>query len=399
MRGRSLVTVIAIAVVVVVVVVVVARTGSDKGGDGASSPKPVGLRLSSGMSSPTVSSLLIPMGHLDDPANTFWELFLRKAGSKAWVLRTPPGVADNGGVVVSLPAQGPLTAGFLPSANLEFSPLAQSADSGKTWSTGELPAGLVASPDALAANTAGGLLALVSTGAGTVLSSPGDLRSWTTLVTKGDLAGAVPGCRVSAITAVSFDATGQPLLGVGCATAGRIGILSRSSASQATQATAWQNVGPTLAGGQPGTATVVRLEDTAQGMAGVAAVKSSDRWWLVAFWGQGSLGQWVQSTAAPVPSGWTLESTAVGGDQRGVTVMLAAGDRRRVEQLSGPGAAWVTLAPAPAGAGAVAAVGSEVDTFVSSGSQITVWAWTPGATGWSRTAVTTVPVQYGSSTS
>ena len=45
----------------------------------------------------------------------------------------------------------------------------------------------------------------------------------------------------------------------------------------------------------------------------------------------------------------------------------------------------------------IAVVGTETDAFVVGGSRLAVWALASGATGWSRTATVTVPIQYGSS--
>jgi hypothetical protein len=156
-------------------------------------------------------------------------------------------------------------------------------------------------------------------------------------------------------------------------------------------------VGPVLTAGRAGTATVARLESTPGGAAGLAVVQSSSGSSLVAFWTVGALDGWVESRPTTVPAGWTLESTMVGDGQRGVTVLLASGIRRRIEQVAGGGSAWTTLPSAPAGTDAVATVGDETDAFVPSGSRLAVWAWSPTSPTWSRTAVITVPIQYGSS--
>jgi hypothetical protein len=87
------------------------------------------------------STAVIAMGHLRDPGNTFWELFLRPAGSPSWVLHTPPGVASNGGLVVAAPPAGSLTVGFLTSADLKFSPVAQRPDGGTSWCPTPWPSG------------------------------------------------------------------------------------------------------------------------------------------------------------------------------------------------------------------------------------------------------------------
>jgi hypothetical protein len=337
------------------------------------------------------------MGHLDDPANTFWQLFLRPVGSALWSLRTPPGVADNGGLVAAIPPTGPVTAGFLPSADLTFSPIARSTDDGRSWSPGALPAALVGVPDALTASASGRVLALVREDGQTVLSSPAGSSTWNRLVSTGTVAGEDPACRVSAISAVAFDGDSQPLLGLTCAAAGHIGIVTTSVHRLRGNASGWHDVGPVLTAGRAGTATVARLESTPGGAAGLAVVQSSSGSSLVAFWTVGALDGWVESRPTTVPAGWTLESTMVGDGQRGVTVLLASGIRRRIEQVAGGGSAWTTLPSAPAGTDAVATVGDETDAFVPSGSRLAVWAWSPTSPTWSRTAVITVPIQYGSS--
>ena len=55
-----------------------------------------------------------PHGPPDDPANTFYQLFERAAGASTWSLATPPGVADNGGLVVGPSVDGSVTAGLPP---------------------------------------------------------------------------------------------------------------------------------------------------------------------------------------------------------------------------------------------------------------------------------------------
>jgi hypothetical protein len=174
------------------------------------------------------SSVILATGHLDDPANTLWQLFLRPAGSASWSLSTPPGVADNGGLVVAAPTSGPLTAGFLTSADLKFSPVAQTPDGGRTWLPGSLPAALIAAPDAIGAGAGTDLWAIVS--GEKVEASTGDLSTWHPVVTTHDLATSVPGCPAVAATAVVATAVaagpvGQPLLGVGCAHGKQIGVL------------------------------------------------------------------------------------------------------------------------------------------------------------------------------
>ena len=88
--------------------------------------------LSASTTSADQTTVVFAMGKFDDPSNTFYELFTHQAGTTTWALATPPGVADNGGLVVGSSAAGSLTAGFLPSVDLTFSVLAHSIDGALT---------------------------------------------------------------------------------------------------------------------------------------------------------------------------------------------------------------------------------------------------------------------------
>jgi hypothetical protein len=359
------------------------------GAAGATARPPV-APISASTTTATGSSVLFAMGHLHDPANTFWELFLRPAGSSSWVLRTPPGVASNGGLVVAASPSGALTVGFLISELLKFSPVAQSTDEGATWSPGELPFALTATPEALAVAASGRVLALVDPGGQRVLQSSGDLAAWRTLTTTRALSQAASSCGVLAVTAVAYNPSGQPLLGLSCAHHGHAGILTGTGTST------WHDIGPSFGSG---TASVTRLVSTPDGVAGLAQVQSGTRATVVAFWGNGSTAGWAGSSTLSIPAGWSVKATATGGGSgQGLAVLLGSGEARRVEVVAGPGASWVTLPPAPRGASAVSDVGTEVDTFVVAASHLTVWAGGDSAAGgWRRAASITVPVPYGSS--
>ena len=69
---------------------------------------------------------VVPMSA--DPA--FWEVFARAGNSGSWKLVTPPGVADNGGLVASAGGAKSLTIAVRPSQDLVFSPLAETANGG-----------------------------------------------------------------------------------------------------------------------------------------------------------------------------------------------------------------------------------------------------------------------------
>ena len=91
--------------------------------------------------------------------NNFWQLFARPAGSTRWTLVTPPGTADNGGLVLAGGGQSLIT-GLRPSQDLTYTPLAVTGDGGRAWSSaGPLDAALANVPDALAAAPRSGQLA------------------------------------------------------------------------------------------------------------------------------------------------------------------------------------------------------------------------------------------------
>jgi hypothetical protein len=345
---------------------------------------------------PTGSSVLIAMGHLNNPSDTFWELFLRPVSSASWVLHTPPGVASNGGLALAASPSGLLTVGFLSSAELRFSPVAQSTDGGDHWSPGELPSSLTSMPDALAVGPTGEALAIVAAAGQSVLQSPGDLSTWKTLTSVNELARAAQSCGVQAVTAVAYNAAAQPLVGLNCGHQGEVGILT-AKAPPNFGSSAWSDIGLSLGAGG-GAASVTRLVSTGSGVAGLAKVHSERRVSVVAFWGNGSSAQWTGPTSFPVPPGWSIKATATGGGSgQGLAVLLGSGDRRRVEVVAGPGASWTTPPPVPRGASGVSIAGTEIDAFVATGSHLAVWSWTEGAGGWRRTASITVPVPYGSS--
>ena len=72
-------------------------------------------------------------------------------------------MADNGGLVAA-GGGAYLVAGFRPSQNLAFSPLATSTDTGRNWTPGLLDAGLADTPGAIAVGPSGRTLALLQDG-------------------------------------------------------------------------------------------------------------------------------------------------------------------------------------------------------------------------------------------
>jgi hypothetical protein len=392
-RGVTLLVIAAVTASVIGL----AATGSAGGAESGAAAGALGPPIPASTTTPTGSSIVIAMGHLRDPSNTFWEVFLRQAGRASWVLHTPPGVASNGGLMLAASPSGSLTVGFLVSADLKFSPVAQSSDGGLQWSPGVLPYPLTSTPDALAVGPAGEALTLAATGDERVLDqrvleTSGDLSDWRTLTTGPVLARADPACGAQAMTAVAYGPGAQPLLGLRCSRSGSVGILVAAAGTSD-----WHDIGLSLPSGS-GVTAVTRLVSSTDGVAGVAQLQSGPRASVVGFWGNGSTAKWARTATLAVPAGWSVRATATGGGSgQGLAVLLGSGDKRRVVVVTGPGASWVTLPLAPMGTSGVSYLGAEVDTFVVAGSHLAVWGSSARAAGWRRSATINVPVPYGSS--
>jgi hypothetical protein len=353
--------------------------------------------------------------------NNFWQLLVRPAAGQAWRLATPPGVADNGGLVATGPGStaGPgsdgngsgaagagaapgLIAGFVPSQDLTFSPLAVSRDGGRHWSPGLLPSGLAGAASALAAGPGGRLLALTRTG---VQLSGSDGAGWSPLVSTKALAASPAGrsCGLTGLTAVAFGSAGAPLLAGACRHPGVTGIFFLSGGQ-------WRLAGlkpPAGFAGRP--VTVVQLTSTAPGKltallaagpapagpgAGTGAGTAQD---LAAAWlGDGQ--PWT--TSAPLPlGGRKLVSTAAGsGGSAGV---ILTGGRAAVIRPASPtaaAAAWTSLPALPAAAAdLVLGPGGQVSVLTAGRTTVTAWLLSTTGAAWSPGQKLTIPVPFGSS--
>lgn len=392
MSRRIWVVTAAVLVVVVGIVVVLAATSSHPADTSTGAPA---LPAAASTTGSAGSEVVVSMGHLDDPANTFAELFTRAADSQAWVLSTPPGVADNGGLVAGASPTGTVTAGFLPSADLTFSVLAQRAPGGTTWSPGDVPGAVAPQPDALATGADGGVAAVLVRPTASVVASGPDLATWHRVATPRDLAPASARCAVTGITAVAFGSTGAPVLGAACA-GPTIGIFATAPSG------GWVLLGRAPVTGGVRATRVLRLDAGTAGIVGLVEGTGTTTS-VVPVWG--AAGGLVSGAPLAVPAGWSVLATAVGGGSgRAVTVLLGSdsGSARRISVFDGPpaGAAtdtWTDLPAAPAGVAAVATVGTETDAFGVDGSHLTVWSTVPAGTRWTVVAHQTVPIQYGSS--
>jgi hypothetical protein len=146
-----------------------AACGSSGGNGSGSATQALVTPLATSLSSASGSWALLPAGASSGEEH-FWELLHRGAGSSHWSLATPPGVQDNGGLAIAA-AGYTLLAGFLPSYNLHFSPLALTTNGGTSWTPTPvpLPSGLTGVPDSLALDSGGTTYALLANGGGEIV--------------------------------------------------------------------------------------------------------------------------------------------------------------------------------------------------------------------------------------
>ena len=326
-----------------------------------------------------------------DPA--FWEVFARAGNSGSWKLVTPPGVADNGGLVASAGGAKSLTIAVRPSQDLVFSPLAETANGGTSWSTGgPISAAVADSPDALAA-AGRDLAALLSDG--TIATSANAGATWSTLAKAGAIAAspAAKGCDGAVrVTSLSFGMTGSEVLAGGtCGTGGTTAVFSY------TPGGGWQRLSLPVSG------QLVRLTDgmaLVRGKSGLAALWRGFGWYAYAPLSgtpQPVPTNWDKSASMPLPGAITASGTLRPGE---AWVLLSGGRAATISDLgTTPGVPqWLLLPPVPAHT-AVLASGPDgaTDALAVSGATLTVWRLAPKATAWSRVQAITVPIQAGSS--
>jgi hypothetical protein len=329
------------------------------------------------------------MGGATSSHNNFWQLFERPAGSGKWQLVTPPGTADNGGLVVADAGGRSLITGFRPSQYLTFTPLTVTRDGGQAWaSAGPLDGALADVPDALtAAPATGHLLALLTSGTAE-LATPGYTR-WSTLASRRTLGATPPGrhCGLRDLTAAAFTPAGVPLLAGTCSHPGIAGIFAAGNGT-------WQAAGPRLPAALARQAiTVLRLTRTANRTVALLKAGSGPAASLLAAWSAGSGSHWALSPPLKL-SGATLTSTAFG--PTGAAAVVLNGNR--AQTITGPGAAWQPLPALPAGIATLASgAAGGFDALAVHRATLTVWQLAAGSATWHTTQAVNVPIQFGSS--
>jgi hypothetical protein len=347
-------------------------------------PPEVTAPLSTSLTTAQGTWAIAVMGGSAASHNNFWQLFVRRANTGRWLLVTPEGVADNGGLVAA-GGNGSLVVGFRPSQELAYSPLATSTDAGLNWTPGLLDAALADTPGAIAIGPSGRTLALLQDGTIEAAPTAGSAAAgqWVPLATLKALAASAPGrsCGLKGMTAVSFGPDQDPIAAGSCVRPGAAGVFTDAGGT-------WRSAGLTLPTG--GRVQVLGLTAIPGGNAALLAIRDS----LLAAWWDGT--RWTVS--APV----TADGMRALGFGPGGSAWLLLDDGRAETIARAAGSTWRALPPVPAGTTVLAppaklasGTGGSYDALAVTGSRLTVWRLARGA--WGEVQQITVPVQYGSS--
>jgi hypothetical protein len=320
---------------------------------------------------------------------TLWQLLVQDRADGHWRLATPPGVADNAGLAVAWAAAGHMTAGFIPSQDLTFTPLARTRDGGTHWSPGLFPGGLVHDPDSLAATPGGQLVAVT---AKSVQESAAGGTGWTSLVTRNVLAATPAGrrCGLTGLTGAVAESDGTIIIAGTCSRPGAVGLFGPTAGG-------WQATGPSLPR-SPGllSVSVLGLMNSPAGTGVLLAAKTEHGQLLIPAWRGAKATAWsagspvtvnasgVKAAAASAPGVWGV----VLGGRHALMIQppgRSAGSSQMAQRLTLP-ASDATLVP---GSG-----GSVTSALVPGATTVTVWQLTAQG-AWHRTQVITVPLTPG----
>jgi hypothetical protein len=337
-----------------------------------------------GVSVPGLSWAIVRTGG-PSVGGLFWQLLVQDRPGGPWRLATPPGVADNGGLAVTRATDGTMTAGFVPSQLLRFSPLAVTGDAGAHWSQGLLPAGLIAGPDSLAAVPGGRLVAVTSK---SVEESAAGATGWRSLVTRGALAGTAAGrrCGLTSLTGAVAEPDGRIVVAGGCARAGAIGLF-------AATATGWQLAGPALPSSVGlRSASVAGLISTKAGTAALIAGQTRRGEMLIPVWLAARSTSWSTYFPMTFP---VSAVTSIAASAQGTWAAVVNGGRALIAQspgvsVSNPALANPVSLPAPGATLVTGAAGGSLTALVPGVDTVAIWRRTASGV-WRRSQLINVP--------
>ncbi len=359
---------------------VVALCGS-LGGASAVSSVP-SIPLSGGTSDGVTTMAIVPMGHLNDPFNTFYESFTQTT-SGVWTLSTLPGVGTNGGLSLTSPSQGAV--GVLPFDASTASALMRLRN-GRASGNGEVIKALAHSPSVIAVDPV--------TTAISVLLANGTVRTQTlwsnapvTTVQLSTLKNTSAGnkCGIESLTAIAYETNGDLAVGAQCKKGGTTGVLINHGGVWSVASLPSNGAG-----------SVLRLDVDGVGLLALSQTQGSKASVRALFVG----GETTLASPAHSLSGATVRAIAITGTitpTRSDVITLAT-SKKVVGVLLTPGASSTVTPALPLSTQAVLAAGMLGTTLtaiqVNQGTAI-FQTLTPLGT-WRTTQSTKISVPYGS---
>ena len=367
--------------------------------------------MNGGVSAGGTTVAIIPMGHLGDPANKFFQMFTQAGVS--WRSSTPVGVGTNGGIMVSSPAEGLVA--VPPWGTSKLTAVSELvAGIQHNLANGEVLPPVVAGPSSIAVDVTSGVAAAVTT-SGSVLrwdrSDPSPRRVGTTIGLAQTKAGR--SCGLRALTAVAVTSGGGLVVGGSCSTSGSLGVFERTAAGQ------W--IADGRLSGRAG--SVIRLDAQGAGVTGLVTQGGSTPS-LATFVVAGPSGGSVLPGSEAVTSGHLGPALSLHGRSVRSTELLQASvgqspseatNTYLVTTIGGSSVRAWSLAPTVAVTPVGPALGSSTQAVVETratwassqaGAAITAFSvaegtlrlstLTPAGTRWVPTATIHVAIPYGS---
>lgn len=359
---------------------------------GASSDGALSPSLATSVDTPSGQWAVVPMGHIGQALNTFWQLLYRSSSASRWVdLSAPLAVATNGGIVMSTAGSHSLEVSVRPANLLSYSAVLAVGRAGSSWTPLTPVGALVSSPSALSVDAQGSAAALVQTAHETdVEVRANDGASWSLVGSSSAFARTVAGrtCDPTAQSAIS-ESGGDLLVGADCREPGVVGVVRAADGR-------WTLTGPRLPLPlRTGLVDVLGMLPSAHGVSVVLDVREQQTHTF--FVARSTDGGATWELSRPVSEGATSVTSIGPAGADGVFVLLRSpsGVATLLEDPTS-GARWVTLPRPPPTTWTISFSGtSAADALATDGDELTDWRLTSG--GWHRHQGLHVAIEYGSS--
>ena len=330
----------------------------------------------------------VPMGHLGDPLNTFWQLFFRATGKMRWVNEAPAlEIATNGGLLLGPTGGQTLVAGVRPANRLDFTSFAAftRAPGGPSAASP-----LQGAATQFAAGPGGARAAIVGEGSSaSIETAPNANAAWTPKLMLATFAktAAAQSCGPTSLTTVGYVAGGTLVFGATCHHAGVVGLFQASSGT-------WRRmpVVGSIRRSEFSIASIIRSP-----RANIALlVSESARDFAIAV--DNGTAFWTVSKFTSYPVGATLRSVGPVGDEGAFVLFNTPGAAAVGNILQSPAGLWAALPRLPVGVETLAAPSATTVTALAvAGATMRSYDLDGPRETWSLAQTVQVGIIYGSS--